>query len=343
MTLMERIAIKLGIAPKPIFDAIVPAAKAKAIFVANKLTVFDKLSNRWLSAEELAKEVGASERSLTMLLKALAAVGYLKYKNDKYTNAKIAQQWLVEGSTKYVGNFLRHFDDLWTIWGGLEESVRADKPVVNGYQYFDEHPKVQRNFTLGMKDIATTVADQLVSKVKLPQQARKLLDLGGAHGYYSVAFCHKHAQLSALVLDWEKPVQIGKEVVEQEKMSHRVAFKVTDYMTDDIGSGYDIALLFALLHDQPPDSNQTTIKKVYAALNPGGNIAIAEVLSYRGKKESNIGLLFALNMLACTPRGETYSYDEVKRWLQDAGFTGVKRADLRHLPGYSLVLGTKPT
>ena len=342
MTLMERIAIKLGLAPKPIFDAIVPAGKAKTIFVANKLRVFDKLSHRWLSAEELAQELDASERSLTMLLKALAAVGYLKYKNGKYTNAKVAQQWLVEGSAKYVGNFLRHYDDLWGMWGGLEQAVKTDKPVVNFFQYCDEHPQVQRNFILANKDIATTAAGEVVSKVKVPQQARRLIDLGGAHGYYSVAFCRKYPQLSALVLDWEKPVQIGKEVVEQEKMSHRVAFKVGDYMTDDIGSGCDIALLFALFHSEPPDTNQATIKKVYAALNPGGTIAITEVLSYRGEKESDVGLLFALNMLACTPRGETYAYDEVKSWLEDAGFADVKRADLRRLPGYSLVLADKP-
>jgi hypothetical protein len=342
MTLMGRIAIKLGIAPKPMFDTALNMGIAKTILVANKLGVFQKLSGRWLSAQELAGEVSAEERSLGMLLEALAAVGYLRHKSGKYTNAKVARQWLVEGSAKYVGNFLRHYDDLWTIWDGLEQSVRTDESFVNFFQYCNEHPDIQRNFILANKDVAVTGANEVVSKVKVPAQASRLLDLGGAHGYYSIAFCRKYPQLTALVTDWEKPVRIGQEVVNQEKMSERVTFKVADYMTDDIGSGYDIALMFALFHSESSETNQATLKKVYNALNPGATIAIAEVLSYKGKKESDVGLLFGLGMLVATPRGKTYSYDEVRRWLQDTGFVNISRADLRRLPTYSLVLATKP-
>jgi hypothetical protein len=53
-------------------------------------------------------------------------------------------------------------------------------------------------------------------------------------------------------------------------------------------------------------------------------------------------LLFALNMLVNMPRGESYSYDEVKGWLQETGFVNISRTDLRRLPMYSLVLATKP-
>lgn len=343
MTLMERILVKLGIAPKPIFDMALPAVRGKAISVANKLRVFDKLSDRFLSPQELALELNVDERNLAMLLEAVAALGYLKCQSNKYTNTKVAQRWMVEGSAKSVGNLLRHFDDLWAIWVGLEQTVRTGKPVFNFLQYCDEHPEVQRNFTLGMKDNAVMAAGEVVSKVKVLPQATSLLDLGGAHGYYSVAFCRKYPQLSSLVVDLERPIQIGKQVVNQEKMSHRIAFKVADYITDDIGGGYDIALLLDLLHGESPDTNQAILKKVYGALNSGGTIAIGEILSYKGKKESAIGLLFALNMLACTPKGETYSDEEVKGWLEDVGFRDIKRTELRRLPGHSLVLATKPT
>jgi hypothetical protein len=343
VTLIERLLISLGIAPKPLFDVVVPTLKAKAIYVANKLRIFDKLSSQWLSAQELAREISVEERSLLMLLEALAAVGYLRHKNGKYTNARVARQWLVEGSAKYVGNFLRHSDDLWKILDGLGQSVRTDKSFINFFQYCREHPDIQRNFILANKDIAVTASSEVVSKVKVPAAASRLLDLGGAHGYYSIAFCRKYPQLTALVVDWEKPVQIGQEVVNLEKMSERVAFKVADYMTEDIGSDYDIALLFALFHSESPEINQATLKKVYSALNPGATVAIAELLTYKGKKESELGLLFALNMLVNTPRGEAYSHDEVSRWLVEAGFTSVNQVDLRRLPGYSLVLASKPT
>lgn len=343
MTFMERIAIKLGLAPEPIFDALIPALKSKAIFVANKLRVFDRLSNRFLSPHELAQELNADERNLTMLLEALAAVGYLRCKNGKYTNTKVAQRWLSEGSAKSVGNILRHIDDNWAIWVGLEETIRTGKPVFNFMQLCNEQPEVQRNYTMGMKDNARILAGEVVSKVNVSPQARSLLDLGGAHGYYSIAFCRKYAQLRSLVLDVEGAIQIGKEVVNQEKMGDRVAFKVGDYVTDDIGSGYDVALLFNLLHGESSDTDQAIVKKVYDALNPGGTIAIVEILNYKGKKESATGLLFALNLLAGAPKGRTYSDEEIKGWLEDVGLGDIERTELRRMPGHSLMIAMKST
>ena len=343
MTLVEMIAIKLGLAPAPIFDALIPALKSKAIFVANKLRVFDRLSNRFLSPRELAQETNADEGNLAMLLEVLVAVGYLKRKNCKYANTKVAQQWLFEGSDKSVGNILRHIDDNWAIWVGLEETIRTGKPVFNFMQICNERPEVQRNYTLGMMDNARMLADEVVSKVKVSPQARSLLDLGGAHGYYSIAFCRKYPQLNSIVLDLEGAIQIGKEVVNQEKMGDRVAFQVGDCVIDDIGSGYDVTLLFNLLHGESPDTDKAIVKKVYDALNRGGTIAIVEILNYKGKKESATGLLFALNLLAGAPRGRTYSDEEIRGWLEHVGFANIERIELRRMPGHSLMIATKPT
>ena len=342
MTLMERIAIKLGIAPKPMFDTALNMAIAKTILVANKLGVFQKLSGHSLSAQEVAKELGGDDRGYSKLLEALVGIGYLRRGNGKYTNAKVAQKWLVEGSRQYMGNLLRHCDDLWALHSRADEAVRANKAVVDFFQYCDEYPEIQRNYTLGQKDLAVASAGEIVSKVRLPANATKLVDLGGAHGYHSIEFCRKYPTLSALVIDFEGAVKLGEEVVKKEKMADRVTFKVGNYITDDIGRGYDVALLFSIIHADAPDTNIATINKVYASLNPGGMIVINEILSYRGKKESLLGLLMALNMLVVTPRGETYAYDEVKGWLESARFVNVSRADLR-LPGYSLVLAAKLT
>ncbi len=241
-----------------------------------------------------------------------------------------------------MGNILRHFDDLWEQFGWLDEAVKAGRSVRNFYDYLSEHPAAWRNYTLGQKDMAMASSSEIVSKVKLPQGARRLVDLGGAHGYHSMALCRKYHDLRALVIDFENSVSIGREIVSQQGMTDRVFFRAGNYITDNIGDGYDAALLFSTIHGDPPETNQASIKKVYDALNSNGMIAVNEILSYKGKKKSEFGLLFALNMLVNTPRGGSYSYDEVKRWLQETGFVNISRTDLRRLPMYSLVLATKP-
>ncbi len=185
-------------------------------------------------------------------------------------------------------------------------------------------------------------AREVVSKVRVPFQPKRLLDLGGAHGYYSIEFCRRYPQLTAIVIDTERTIEIGREVVDQEKMSRRVFFEPGDYVTDDIGANYDIAILFALLHAQSPETNLSTLGKVHAALNPGGVIAVTEVLTHKGKRESEFGFLFALNMLVATPRGQAYTDQEVKGWLEDVGFANTRRNDFLRMPGYSLMTATKP-
>lgn len=59
------------------FDTSLGLGRAKTILVGNKLGIFEKLSGRPLSAQELAEELDFNERGLTLLLDALWGIGYL--------------------------------------------------------------------------------------------------------------------------------------------------------------------------------------------------------------------------------------------------------------------------
>lgn len=342
LTFRERILNWLGLIPMPMLDGYLQMMAAKTIQVATKLDIFSILSRRPASAVDLAKDLEVSERGLSMLLEALAAIGYLKRKGDNYENARVARKWLVKGSPNYVGNVLRHADDCWPLFENLHEAVKTGKTPLDIYTYMSQHPEAWRNFILENKDMATISGAEIIGKLRVPPQARMVLDLGGGHGYHSVLLCRKYPQLNAVVLDLPDAAKVGKEVVSQEGMANRVSFRPGNCVTDDIGGDYDIALLFSIVHSEPEENNIAVINKVYAALKPGGLIAINEVLSYKGKKESWEGLLFAINMLVCT-LGRTYSYEQVRNWLTNAGFVNIDRADLRRMPGMSLVQGTKLT
>ena len=74
----------------PMLDGYLQMMAARTIQVANQLGVFTKLSQHSASTAELAKELEASERGLSILLEALVAIDYLKRKGDNYKNTKIA-------------------------------------------------------------------------------------------------------------------------------------------------------------------------------------------------------------------------------------------------------------
>jgi len=107
----------------------------------------------------------------------------------------------------------------------------------------------------------------------------------------------------------------------------------------DFGEGYEVATLGHILHSEGEDRSRKLLKKTANALKPGGTIAIGEWLVNDERTEPLNGLMFAVNMLVNTESGDTFSFNEIKRWLEEAGF---KNARTLEAPGPSpLVLATK--
>jgi hypothetical protein len=52
-------------------------------------------------------------------------------------------------------------------------------------------------------------------------------------------------------------------------------------------------------------------------------------------------LIFAVNMLLNSDQGDTFTFDEIRSWLHDAGFERIRTVEA---PGLAplLILGTKP-
>jgi hypothetical protein len=108
----------------------------------------------------------------------------------------------------------------------------------------------------------------------------------------------------------------------------------------DFGGGYDIATLGHILHSEGEERSRALLKKTRAALAPGGTIAIAEFLVNDDRTGPPVGLMFAVNMLVATERGDTYSFGEIAGWLREAGFENPRTIDS---PGPSpLILANRP-
>ena len=86
--------------------------------------------------------------------------------------------------------------------------------------------------------------------------------------------------------------------------------------------------------------SKALLQKTFAALAPGGIIAIAEFLVNAERTGPLNGLTFALNMLVNTDCGDTFSFEEISGWLLAAGFKDA-RTLATHGPS-PLILATKP-
>ena len=104
--------------------------------------------------------------------------------------------------------------------------------------------------------------------------------------------------------------------------------------------GDRVATVGHILHSEGEERGRQLLKKAFRALRSGGTIAIAEWLVHEDRTKPLTSLMFSVQMLVNTEKGDTFSFNQIKNWLEDAGFKRVRKLQA---PGPSpLILATKP-
>jgi SAM-dependent methyltransferase len=340
---LERLAIRMNIVPSAYLD-IFGVSIYKAITLALKFDVFESVKTGPQTAKELASKIVGDERATRILLEMLEAFGYVRNIDGRFANTSMTAKWLLEGPKGSFSDVFKLWRELFEFWSAHEEEVlRNGRPRVTLYEWFNQHPESWRTFQHEEMWYARLAGGEIAAKLKMPPGASKLLDVGGGHGLYSVTLCRRHPNLSATVFDQPKTLEYTKEVIATEKMSSRVSTWAGDFLVDDLGSDYDVVLLFNIIHGQLPEANQELLRRVGKALRPKGMLVILDQFAGGefGKilKASNRfwGLAY-LTLLG----GQVYSTDEVRGWLSSSGFSDIRRASIRRV-GSSLLMGRKAT
>ncbi|MFQ5833218.1 MAG: methyltransferase [Candidatus Thorarchaeota archaeon] len=338
---IERLVmLKLNKAPGPLLD-ILGAQAFRVIVTAVKLDVFETLSSDSLAAAEIALQVKADERGITMLLDALEAFGYVKKKGERYTNSAMTVKWLLGDISTSLADTLSYLEkEMLVMWGYLEECIRRGRPSTTLYEWLDQQPGSWQEFQAYMVSLAHLTADEMVAKVKLPPSARRLLDVGGGHGLYSIKFCRRYRKLTATIFDLPESLEVARKTIAAEEMGQQVSVQEGDFWADDLGTDYDMALLFNIHQAYLPDKNTELLRKVSSALNPGGLVVIMGQVA--GKVSSPVAkaVVSMAGLTSALAGGQSYSFDEITHWLLAAGFTNARQINLR-FPGTGLVLGTR--
>src|SRR5262249_45325160 len=130
-----------------------------------------------------------------------------------------------------------------------------------------------------MRAIAGLGATELARRVPAPAQARTMLDVGGSHGYYAVAFCRRHPRLCATVIERPEAIEHAAPLLARERMAERVVHRSGDVRLDDLGcAAYDLVLMAQLLHHFDDATNRALLRRAAGALRAGGLLVIVEPL-----------------------------------------------------------------
>ena len=309
---------------------------SRIVLTAFELGIFTALGKRERSAQSLARELNTDPRATDRLMNALCALRLLRKKNIAFANSSLAARYLVRGSPRYLAG-LAHTARLWHSWSTLTPAVVRGRTVIRDGRTGRDTEMIG-GFIASMHERASLQATDTVKLINL-SSVRRTLDIGAGSGAYSIAMARAEKKIRATVFDLPEVIRLAKEYVRREGLLERFDFLPGDFNRSGFGSGYDLILLSAIVHMNPPGRNRRLLAKAAKALNPKGQLVIQDYIMNRDRTRPALGAIFALNMLVGTEGGDTYTEAEVREWMKGSGLSGI----VRHNTPFSssLMIGVK--
>jgi ubiquinone/menaquinone biosynthesis C-methylase UbiE len=322
-----------GVLPDDVNEMIRGFMPSRAILTALELDVFTAIGDGG-TAQQIAGKIQAAVRATEMLLNALVSLRLLEKRDSVYSNTAVAARFFAEGTSDSARTAQLHFANLWKRWSTLTEAVQAGTTTV---------PKADKgwvkSFIAAMDHIARGHARAVVQAVEV-NGAKRMLDLGGGSGAFSIAFVKAAPGLHSEIIDAPEVLALAQDYVGKAGLAGRISTREGDMMSVPLEAGkYDLVLLAAICHMFSPEENQKLLERAYAALAPKGRLVISDFVLEADKTAPRFAALFALNMLVGTRAGSSYSEPEYDAWLKQAGFAETKRV---RMPGpANLMIATK--
>jgi SAM-dependent methyltransferase len=331
-SLIERLALWLGLAPVPLIETHMAATLARAVMAGTALGLFEALAAGPLSPAEIAARCDTDAAATSLLLDALAASDYVAFRDGRYVLTRQSRKYLLADSPHSIRAKILLQAIEWEWLAQLEVFVRTGTPL-------DFHARMTESerdlYHRSMRALAGLAGGEVGRRTRLPKHARLMLDLGGSHGHFAAAICRRHPALQAQVMDFPEAIAHAAPLLAREGLGNRVVHVAGDATCADLGTEkYDLVLMSNLAHHLDAAENAALAARVARALTPGGVFVIQEPVP-GGRRHSQtasfLGLYFALQSRAGV---RTWSVDEMRDWQSRAGLRPYRAVALRTAPGW---------
>jgi hypothetical protein len=297
--------------------------ECRILLTAAQLDLFTKLRKEPQTLNELCSKENWNVRALRILMDALASLGLLSKSSDGlYSVPEYIATALAQGGEESILPLTLHRGRMWRTWSHLTEIVRTGENT--NFRNWKPPPAAEMESYIGAMHIeGRKLAKDIAASVEL-RPYKRLLDLGGGSGVYTLAFLDKAPHMTATLFDRPRVVELAGKLLLDSGYLDRVQFVGGDYTADELPPGHDAVLLSAIIHMHGRKLNQDLFLRICQSLEPGGMILIRDHFMDESRTIPPEGAIFAVNLLTSTRSGELYSFEEVRLDLDGAGFRNVR-------------------
>lgn len=256
---------------------------SRALYIAAKLGIADRLAGGPESAEGLASACGVHAGSLHRVLRALASLGV--FAEDAH--GRFFQTPLSLGLRSGTSGSLREFvvmlgePESWLAWGDMMHSVRTGQSAfehvfgTTQFDYLATHPDLARTFDAAMTERGTAENEAVLAAWDFPQTGR-VVDVGGGQGSLLAAVLRSHEGLNGILFDIAHVVERAQPMLDAQGLARRSQSIAGDFFTDPLPAGADLYLLKKVIHDWDDAQAVTILLACARAMTPASRLLLIE-------------------------------------------------------------------
>jgi ubiquinone/menaquinone biosynthesis C-methylase UbiE len=322
-----------NVTPEHIFETLNAYQKTAALKTAIELDVFSAIADGATTRASIAKRCQSSERGIRILCDYLTINGFLLKNGQEYALADDSAVFLNRRSPAYLGEAAKFLalPEMINLYQDLTAIVRAGTSLKGEQSTNEPDSSKWVEFARSMSSLqrmtAVAVAETLCASAG---EKWKVLDVAAGHGMYGVMIAKQNPNAEIFALDWPEVLKVAHENAKAAGVAARHHHVPGNAFEVDFGKDYDIVLLTGFLHHFDPQTIETILRKVHAALKPGGRAVTVEFIPNEDRVSPPASAAFSMIMLGTTRAGDAYTYSEYDKMFRNVGFT---LNELRRSPG----------
>jgi precorrin-6B methylase 2 len=328
------------IKPDLFFETINAFQHSAALKAAVDLGIFTAIASGGRTVEEIAEKCGAAERGVRIICDAMTTLGFIHKRINIYSLTDMSAMYLDKKSPSYIGGTVGFLmsDKILEVFSKLSESARNGGSVIEEKGPLAPENPMWVKFAKAMTPMMAPAVEAVVNAVKKdPEQPLKVLDVAAGHGAFGIAIAKKYRKAQLYALDWKNVLEITWDHAARQGIQERFHVMEGSAFELEIGDGWDVVLLTNFLNLFDPETNTGLLKKIAAGLKPDGRVITLEQIPNQNRISPRTEALFAVTMLAGTPGGDAYTFQDLAQMFAAAGFGKSEHFPIKGTPQHVIV------
>ena len=310
--------------PSVIFETLNAHQRSAALRGAIELDLFTAIGEGNRTAAAIASRCQASERGIRVICDFLTVHGFVTKQDGEYGLPPVSAAFLDKKSPAYMGSIAQFINspDLLRAFGDIAETVRRGRTLLDGHGSVEPNWHGWVTFAKSMAPMMGPASD-FIGKLAADGANGHLrtLDIAAGHGLFGIGVARHNPKAQIVALDWPRVLEVAQGNAQAAGVAERYSLLPGSAFEVEYGNNFDLILATNFFHHFDVPMCESLMRKMGAALNPGGRVITLEFVPNDDRVSPPISATFSMMMLGTTAAGDAYTFAEYDQMFRNAGFT----------------------